>query len=84
MSDDILKEIREAIKNPSDDIEFFKAPQLAKILGISKQNAYKLMRTPDFPAICNCGDYKVEKHALFNWTQSRHADDNDDDYECEM
>ena len=37
MSDDILKENREAIKNPSDDIEFFKAPQLAKILGISNK-----------------------------------------------
>ncbi len=50
---ELLKQIKESIKSPSDNIEFYKTSQLAKILGISKQNAYKLMRNPDFPAICN-------------------------------
>ncbi len=81
---ELLKEIRESVKSPSDNIEFYKTSQLAKILGISKQNAYKLMRDPSFPAICNCGDYKVEKHALFAWTQERHSDDSNDDYECQI
>lgn len=50
----LLKEIRDCLKNPNNDIEILKASDISRILKINMNQACNLFKRPDFPALCNC------------------------------
>lgn len=77
-----LKKLNDNLVN-RQEITILKVGDVAQILKINKNQASKLFKRPDFPALTNCGDNKIEKTALYNWLQTRHADNEYTDYEDE-
>lgn len=75
-----LKKLNENLEN-NHEITILKTSDVAQILKINKNQASKLFKRSDFPALTNCGDNKIEKAALYNWLQQRHADNLEEDEE---
>ncbi len=59
--------------------KILKVTDISRILGVNRNQATKLFKRPDFPALVNCGDNKIEQTAFYNWLQSRHSNDCEDD-----
>lgn len=83
MDDKILEELKKInLKlEKNKKIKILKVGDVAEILKINKNQATKLFKRTDFPALTNCGDNKIEETALYNWLQSRHSDDASEDEE---
>lgn len=77
-----LKKLNRNLEN-HNKINILKVGDVAQILKINKNQASKLFKRSDFPALVNCGDNKIEETALYNWLQKRHDDNKyiDEDYE---
>lgn len=75
-----LKKINQKLEN-NKKIKILKVGDVAELLKINKNQASKLFKRTDFPALTNCGDNKIEETALYNWLQSRHSDDTSEDEE---
>ena len=83
MDDKILEELKKINQKleKNKKIKILKVGDVAEILKINKNQATKLFKRTDFPALTNCGDNKIEETALYNWLQSRHSDDASEDEE---
>lgn len=75
-----LKKINQKLEN-NKKIKILKVGDVAEVLKINKNQASKLFKRADFPALTNCGDNKIEETALYTWLQSRHSDEVDEDEE---
>ncbi len=84
-TEELIRQLKKLNKNlvNSQEITILKVSDVAQILKINKNQATKLFKRPDFPALTNCGDNKIEKTALYNWLQTRHADNESINYEDE-
>lgn len=83
---EVLEELKKLNENLAKlhEPKMFKIGDVARILKINNNQASKLFKRADFPALTNCGDNKIEQTALFNWLQTRHADYEENDDESEI
>lgn len=80
---ELIKQLEKLNKNLENQqkIKILKVADVAEILKINKNQATKLFKRADFPALTNCGDNKIEESALYNWLQSRHSNEITEDEE---
>ena len=53
------------------ELEILEAGDLMIILGIGKNSAYKLMKSPDFPSKKIGGLWKVSRNAFEDWLNNQ-------------
>lgn len=82
-TNEILNELKKLNFNFENQrkIKILKVGDVAEILKINRNQATKLFKRNDFPALTNCGDNKIEENAFFNWLQERHADSDEESEE---
>lgn len=83
MEEEILKELQKINEKleKKEKIRILKVGEVAEILKINRNQATKLFSRPDFPALVNAGENKIEENALYNWLQHRHADEDTEEDE---
>lgn len=83
MEEEILNELKRINEHliKKEKIRILKVGDVAEILKINRNQAAKLFKRKDFPALTNAGENKIEETALYNWLQCRHADEKDNDEE---
>lgn len=56
----------------TNNIEFLKTVDVARIMGICVPTARQVMQRKDFPLVKTGKNLKVEKNAFLEWCKSRH------------